>query len=318
MRNPPHYIEILPLQSHLLIPHLMIYRGPSENRDLWSSRDYFLLIKLSSSSVVTPVWSHQDRILISLLIDLSTTSKISRYERNHLDLNKSSRLNDRKTTRFEVNILMKKLTIRIVSNKQVRFVIESFMHEELNDDVMKQKSADQIRWSNHLIFLIFFEKTNFSSRSRFAISSTHLIISIYHNIASSFYLSTYFLSLTSRCSDWSILLIDQMNDVDQMKLSQKFLVLLSRQHLDEIVCWHLCSRASIHTDSIRLNLLSQSVSMNINMFQLNIKLQHLFFQHAKKLTIVAANVKFFHRIESNWFKKSSSSDRLLRDSTQSQ
>jgi hypothetical protein len=32
--------------------------------------------------------------------------------------------------------------------------------------------------------LIFFEKTNFSSRSRFAISSIHLIISTYHDIAS--------------------------------------------------------------------------------------------------------------------------------------
>ncbi len=38
--------------------------------------------------------------------------------------------------------------------------------------------------------LIFLEKTNFSSRSRFVISSTHLIISTYHNIASFIYLST--------------------------------------------------------------------------------------------------------------------------------
>ncbi len=80
-----------------------------------------------------------------MLIDLSTISKISKYERNHLDLNKSSRLNDRRTTRFEINRLMKKLTIRIVSNKQMRFEVESFMHEELNDDVMKHKSVDQIR-----------------------------------------------------------------------------------------------------------------------------------------------------------------------------
>ncbi len=80
-----------------------------------------------------------------MLIDLSAISKISKYERNHLDLNKSSRLNDRRITRFEVNILMKKLTIRIVSNKQVRSEVGSFMHEELNDDVMRQISADQIR-----------------------------------------------------------------------------------------------------------------------------------------------------------------------------
>jgi hypothetical protein len=185
MRKPPHYIEILSLQSHLLIPHLMNHRGSSENRDLRSSRDYFLLIKLSSSSVVTSIWSHQNRILIFVLIDFSTIPKISRYEKNHLDLNKSSRLNDRKTTRFEVNRLMKKLTIRIVSNKQMRSEAESFMHEEWNDDVMKQKSADQIRWSNHLIKKISSRKKISSIRSRFAISSIHLIISNYHDIASS-------------------------------------------------------------------------------------------------------------------------------------
>jgi hypothetical protein len=41
-------------------------------------------------------------------------------------------------------------TIRIVSNKQMRFEIESFMHKELNDEVMKwnsiNKSNDQIIW----------------------------------------------------------------------------------------------------------------------------------------------------------------------------
>jgi hypothetical protein len=163
----------------------MIHRDSSENRDLRSSRDYFLLIKLSSSSVITSIWFHQNRILIFVLIDLSTISKISRYEKNPLDLNKSSRLNDRRTTRFEVNKLMKKLTIRIVSNKQMRFEVGSFMHEELNDDVMRQKSVDQIRWSNHLIKKIPFRKESSSARSRSAISSTHLIISNYHGTASS-------------------------------------------------------------------------------------------------------------------------------------
>jgi hypothetical protein len=318
MKNSSHYIEILLLQSHLLISHLMIHRDLFENRDLRSSRDSFLLIKMSSSFVLTSIWSHQNRILIFELFDFSTISKINKYERNHLDLNKSSRLNDRKTTRFEINILMKKLTIQIVLNKQMRLVIESFMHEKLNDDVMRQKSIDQMRWSNYLIKKIFSRKKNSSIRSRLVISSTHLIISTYHDIASSFYLSTYFFSLTFKCSDWSIFLIDQINYVDQIKLFQKFLVFLSRQHFDEIVCWHLCNRASTHIDSIRLNFLSQSMFMNINMFQFNIKLQHFFFQHAKSLTIVAANVKFFHRIESNWFEKSSSSDCLLRDSIQNQ
>jgi hypothetical protein len=39
-------------------------------------------------------------------------------------------------------------------------------------------------------FLIFLEKINFSHRFRFVISSTYFIISIYHSIASSFYLLT--------------------------------------------------------------------------------------------------------------------------------
>ncbi len=162
----------------------MIHRDFSENRDLRSPRNYFLLIKLSSSSVVTSIWFHQNRILIFVLIDLSTISKISRYERNHLDLNKSSRLNDRRTTRFEINKLMKKLTIRIVSNKQMRLEVVPFMHKELNDDVMRQKSADQIRWSNHLIKKISSRKESSSARSRSAISSTHLTTSNYHGTAS--------------------------------------------------------------------------------------------------------------------------------------
>jgi hypothetical protein len=107
MRNSSHYIKILLLQSHLLISHIMIHWDLSENRDLRSSRDFFLLIKMSSSFVVTSIWSHQNRILIFVLIDLSTISKISKYERNHLDLNKSSRSNDRRTTRREINKLMK-------------------------------------------------------------------------------------------------------------------------------------------------------------------------------------------------------------------
>jgi hypothetical protein len=151
-------------------------------------------------------------------------------------------------------------TIRIVSNKQMRLEVESFMHKESNDDVMRSKSTDQsddqIIW-----FLFFLEKTN-QLYHVMIVSSYHL--NFYHCIVSSIYLSTYSLSLASRCSDWS-LLIDQMSDVDQMKLSQKFFVFLSRQHFDKIICWHFCSRTSANTDSIRLNLLSQSVSMNINM-----------------------------------------------------
>jgi uncharacterized short protein YbdD (DUF466 family) len=87
--------------------HLMIHRDSFENRDLRSSRRFFLLIKSSSSFVVIAIWSHQNCIYIIVLIDFSTISKINKYERNYLDLNKSSRLNDRRTTRREINKLMK-------------------------------------------------------------------------------------------------------------------------------------------------------------------------------------------------------------------
>jgi hypothetical protein len=112
------------------------------SRSFWESRSsivtrFFFLIKLFSNFVFISIWSHQNRILIFELIDFSTISKINKYERNHLDLNKSFRLNDRRTTRFEINILIKKLTKRIVSNKQMRFEVESFMHEKCNDDTMK-------------------------------------------------------------------------------------------------------------------------------------------------------------------------------------
>jgi hypothetical protein len=82
------------------------------SRSFWESRSsivtrFFLLIKLSSNFVVTSIWFHQNRIFIFVLIDLSTISKINKYEKNHLDLNKSSRLHDRRTTRRQINKLMK-------------------------------------------------------------------------------------------------------------------------------------------------------------------------------------------------------------------
>ncbi len=71
---------------YLLIFHLMIHRGFSENRDLCSSRRFSLLIKSSSSSVVTAIWSHQYRILISRRSRKSVDMKeiISAWI-NHLD-----------------------------------------------------------------------------------------------------------------------------------------------------------------------------------------------------------------------------------------
>jgi hypothetical protein len=99
-------------------------------------------------------------------------------------------------------------TIRIVSNKQMRFEVESFVREECNDDVMKWNSINQIKWSNHLIKKIFFEKKSSSIHSRFVISSIHLSISTYHyrfiylsfNILSQ---SSIFMLRLIVSSDWS-------------------------------------------------------------------------------------------------------------------
>jgi hypothetical protein len=70
---------------YLLIFHLLIHRDSSENQNLYLTREFFLLIKLSSFFVVTSIWFHQDRIFIFSLIDFSTISKINKSERNHFD-----------------------------------------------------------------------------------------------------------------------------------------------------------------------------------------------------------------------------------------
>jgi hypothetical protein len=70
MRNSAYYIENL--------SHSSIY---------WSLIFWFIEIHLRIETffVVTSIWSHQNRIFIFEHIDLSTISKISRSERNHLD-----------------------------------------------------------------------------------------------------------------------------------------------------------------------------------------------------------------------------------------
>jgi hypothetical protein len=130
---------------YLLIFHLLIHRDSSENRDLRLSRELFLLIKLFSFFVVTSIWFHQNRIFIFELIDLSTISKISRFERNHLDWMIVKRLDANQQIDEES-------TIRIVSNKQMRLEVESFMHKESNDDVMKWNSINKSNDKSHLIF----------------------------------------------------------------------------------------------------------------------------------------------------------------------
>jgi flagellar biosynthesis chaperone FliJ len=88
---------------YLLIFHLLIHRDSSENRDLRLSRRFFLLIKLSSFFVVTSIWSHQNRIFIFELIDLSTISKINRSERNHLDWITVERLDAKSTNWWRID-----------------------------------------------------------------------------------------------------------------------------------------------------------------------------------------------------------------------
>jgi hypothetical protein len=88
---------------YLLISHLLIHRGSSEDRDLCLSREFFLLIKLSSFLVVTSIWSHQNRIFIFELIDSSTISKISKSERNHLDWMIVERLDAKSTNWWRID-----------------------------------------------------------------------------------------------------------------------------------------------------------------------------------------------------------------------
>ncbi len=85
---------------------------------------------------------------------------------------------------------------------------------------------------------------------------------------------------------------------------------LLRKILNKFVRKHFCSRYSINIDLFDLSFLSQSVLMNINMFQFQIKFQHFFIQNCENLTIIAQNMQFFHEIKSNRFKKSFSSNNL--------
>jgi hypothetical protein len=87
----------------LLIFHLLIHRDSFENRDLCLSREFFLLIKLSSSFVVTSIWFHQNRIFIFEFIDLSTISKINKSERNHLDWMIVKRLDAKSTNWWRID-----------------------------------------------------------------------------------------------------------------------------------------------------------------------------------------------------------------------
>jgi hypothetical protein len=58
--------------------------------------------------------------------------------------------------------------------------------------------------------------------------------------------------------------------------------------------------------------------MYVDVFQFNVEFENIFFQNAKRLTIVTSNVKRFHWIELYNLEKTSSSYNLFSDSSQSQ
>ncbi len=157
----------------------------------------------------------------------------------------------------------------------------------------------KITW---LIISLFRKNQNFSSRSYIDLS--HHFIYFLFNI--------FFQLWQSSLS--CIILDNQMRYVDQKRLFQKFLMFLSRKNFNKLVYRHFRNRYSVNIDSFNLNFLSQLMSMNINMFQLRIKLQHFLIQNSENLTIITQNMQLFHEIKSNWFEESSSSDNLLCDS----
>jgi hypothetical protein len=117
MRNSAYYIKIFSYSSiywffifwfieiHLRIEIFVCH----EDFFFWSS--YFRLslslrfdlIKLFSSFVVTSIWFDQNRIFIFELIDLSTISKIKRFERNHLNWITVKRLDAKSTNWWKID-----------------------------------------------------------------------------------------------------------------------------------------------------------------------------------------------------------------------
>ncbi len=71
-------------------------------------------------------------------------------------------------------------------------------------------------------------------------------------------------------------------------------MLLTRQNLDKFVCRHFRCENSVDVNLICLHFLSQSVTMYVDVFQFNVEFENIFFQNAKRLTIVTSNVKRFH------------------------
>ncbi len=60
------------------------------------------------------------------------------------------------------------------------------------------------------------------------------------------------------------------------------------------------------------------MTMYVDVFQFNVEFENIFFQNAKRLTIVASNVKRLHRIKLYNFEETSLSHNLFNDWSQNQ
>jgi hypothetical protein len=56
------------------------------------------------------------------------------------------------------------------------------------------------------------------------------------------------------------------------------------------------------------------MTMYVDVFQFNIEFENIFFQNAKRLTIIASNVKRLHRVELYNLEKAFSSHNFFDDS----
>jgi hypothetical protein len=60
------------------------------------------------------------------------------------------------------------------------------------------------------------------------------------------------------------------------------------------------------------------MTMYVDVFQFNVEFENIFFQNAKRLTIVASNVKRLHWIESYILEKAFSSQNFFNDLNQNE
>jgi hypothetical protein len=134
----------------------------------------FSLIESFSSFIVIVFWFSRHDVLIFEFIDLSTISKISRYERNHVDWKIVERLDTKSTYWWKIDD-----SNRFKSVNANRDRVVSTWRMQWWDQLISQLI-------NQMIKLFFFSEKN-NSRHDCLISSYHLIVSSQHRyIYSSF------------------------------------------------------------------------------------------------------------------------------------